>query len=60
MKEKFSMKLLQQWMALFLSSSLVLVGVRDGFGYQFGAQAMIDRLFTAERAWASSSLSYPS
>src|ERR1700686_2030762 len=34
MKEKFSMKLLQQSMALFLSWSLVLVGVRDGFAYQ--------------------------
>src|SRR5580704_3771813 len=34
MKEKFSMKLLQQSMALFLSWSLVLVGGRDGLAYQ--------------------------
>src|ERR1700730_10422216 len=36
MKEKFSMKLLQQSMALFLSWSLVLVGGRDGFALQAG------------------------
>ena len=31
------MKLLQQSMALFLSWSLVLVGIRDGFAYQTDA-----------------------
>src|ERR1700694_1751258 len=37
MKEKFIMKLFQQGMALFLSWSLVLVGVRDGYAYQTDA-----------------------
>src|SRR5229473_1805106 len=36
-KEKFSMKVLQQGMALFLSWSLVLVGVQNGFAYQTDA-----------------------
>jgi hypothetical protein len=96
MKKKFSMKLLQQGMTLFLSWSLVLVGVRDWFAYQIDvrrptgaksrqtslgsqcqalkrfptaltnmnlglawtselgdAQAVIDRIFAGERAWAS-------
>jgi Protein of unknown function (DUF3300) len=34
MKEKFTMKLSQQCMALFLSWSLVLLGARDGFAFQ--------------------------
>jgi hypothetical protein len=34
MKEKFIMRLFQQAMALFLSWTLVLVGIRDGFAYQ--------------------------
>jgi len=36
-KEKFNMKVLQQGMALFLSWSLVLVGVQNGFAYQTDA-----------------------
>src|SRR5437899_3566400 len=37
MNEKFTMRLFQQATALFLSWSLVLVGVRDGFAYQTDA-----------------------
>src|SRR5260370_41053143 len=45
MKEKFSMTLIQRGMALFLSSSLVLVGVRDEFPYQ--TDALIARILLA-------------
>src|SRR5216684_6659349 len=34
MKEKFTMRLLQQCMALFLSCSLLLLRARGGFAYQ--------------------------
>jgi uncharacterized membrane protein YgcG len=37
MKEKFVMRFFQQGMALFLSGSLMLVGIRDGFASQTDA-----------------------
>jgi hypothetical protein len=50
MKEKFTMRLFQQGMALFLSWCIVLVGVRDGFAYQTDASISQPPLQAAQQS----------